>query len=161
MNQPPAGRLAMGSRSKVLVLSATAMAVLTLFLACQSPRLVQPAATSQATPHDPAQEVEERYGIRITLIGVTADGGLIDLRFRVIDPDKAQEMVQETENPLVLVAEHSGTKLAPVGRIAQNDSFVAGRIYFTLYPNAGGAIRPGDAVTVVIGDLRLEHLIAQ
>jgi len=37
----------------------------------------------------------------------------------------------------------------------------AGRVNYLLYPNAQSAINPGSRVTLVIGDLRLEHLIAQ
>jgi hypothetical protein len=38
---------------------------------------------------------------------------------------------------------------------------VIGRTYYILYGNARGAIKRGRPVTVVVGDQRLEHLIAQ
>jgi hypothetical protein len=104
---------------------------------------------------------EEETGIRVKLLAVTAGGGLVDFRFKVLDPLKAQQMVQDPKNAPVLVVEHNGTRFEPLGQITETEAFVADRIYFTLSPNTGGALQPGDSVTLVIGDWRLEHMIAQ
>ena len=36
-----------------------------------------------------------------------------------------------------------------------------GLVYYMFYPNQENVIKPGTAVSVVIGDNRLEHVIAQ
>ena len=91
--------------------------------------------------------------------GVTADGGLIDFRFQVVDAHKAATMPEPGNLP-VLIAEDRriALKLRPRADVAH---LQAGRVYYLLYPNAQSAINPGSRVTLVIGDLRLEHLIAQ
>lgn len=105
--------------------------------------------------------MEERWGIRVTLIGVTADGGLIDFRYQVIDPDKAIEMDIDPNNVPTFVIEGTGVSFTPISTMAHRHDLRVGRIYSTLYVNQGGVLRPGDLVTVIIGDAKLEHFAAQ
>ena len=35
----------------------------------------------------------------------------------------------------------------------------AGKIYFVLFKNPNGYVKPGSRVTVVIGDFKAEHLV--
>jgi hypothetical protein len=101
-------------------------------------------------------EIETKYGVRISMVAVTADGGLIDLRYTVIDPDKAALMTDSLDALPVLVA-GNGTSMAQRGaghRHGQN--LKAGISYFLLYTNEQNAIRPGDKVMVRVGDLHLD-----
>ena len=95
----------------------------------------------------------------MTLIAVTAAGGYVDFRFRVVDADKAAQLLQ-AENQPVLVAEDSGLTLK-LSALPDQETLVLDRVYFFLYPNAQNAIESGSLVTVVMGDLRLEHQVAQ
>lgn len=106
-----------------------------------------------------AAEVEQRLGIRVRFIAVTAAGGLVELRYEVVDPEKAAPLLERSGRP-VLVAEDSGAVLTMHVRPAQ-DRFLAGRTYSFLFANTRSVIRPGSLVTVAIGDLRLEHVQAQ
>ncbi|MBI5566437.1 MAG: hypothetical protein HY870_16170, partial [Chloroflexi bacterium] len=36
-----------------------------------------------------------------------------------------------------------------------------GRTYYILYGNVRGAVQSGDPVSIVVGDLKLEHVIVQ
>jgi hypothetical protein len=106
--------------------------------------------------------VEAVWGIRLTQIGVTADGGLVDVRYQVTDSDKAADFLETVENLPVLIAEDSGVVVRSAAMMANGHHDVEpGRTYFLLYRNTDGAIRPGTSVSVVFDDLRLEHLIAQ
>jgi len=105
--------------------------------------------------------IEDKWGIRATQIGVTADGGLVDFRFMVLDPDKALAMLQDVNKLPVLIAEDGGTTVNSAAMMAQKHNLAPGRTYFLLYRNTGGAIKPGGAVTVNCGDLQLEHVIAK
>ena len=106
-----------------------------------------------------AVAVEERFGIRVVLIEVTAGGGMIDFRYLVVDPDKAVHL-REPENLPFLIAEDSGITIR-VSALSDESDLEMERTYYLLYPNVRNAIKPGTKVTVVIGDLRLEHLTAQ
>lgn len=118
-----------------------------------------PAATLPPGRAATAAEVEERLGIRVRFIGVTAAGGLVELRYEVVDAEKAAGLLDMAGRP-ALVAEDSGTVLTMHVR-PEVKSLDAGRSYSFLFANTRSAIRPGTLVTVALGDLRLEHLRAQ
>src|SRR5262245_464958 len=42
-----------------------------------------------ARPSISASELPDRLGVRLTRVAVTGGGGLLDLRFQVLDPEKA------------------------------------------------------------------------
>ncbi len=103
-----------------------------------------------------------RYGVNVTLIGVTAAGGLIDFRYQVVDPDKADPIIHDVALFPKLIVEDTGETLA-LARLPHNHSveLELGGHYFFLLANARNAIHPGSEVTVVIGDVRLEHVAVQ
>jgi hypothetical protein len=106
---------------------------------------------------------EERWGIEV--LGATASGAgyMLDLRYRVLDPAKAAPLLVR-DVPTRLVDEATGAvHLVPspptVGPLRQTTRRPeAGRIYFELFANPGGTVRPGDRVTFVLGDFTLEHV---
>ena len=108
-----------------------------------------------------SSEIEERFGVRFTGLYVGAKGGLVDLRYRVIDVSKAKNFGHYTETSPLLIAEDSGKKVEVTIMMLHNHRVERGRIYYVLYRNTANAISPGTKVTVQIGDLLLEHLIAQ
>ena len=103
-----------------------------------------------------------RYGISITLIAVTAAGGLIDFRYQVVDPDKANAVIHDLDLYPKLVVEATGETLG-VRSLPHNHGKVLelGGTYFFLLPNARNAVHPGSMLTLVIGDARLEHVVVQ
>ncbi len=107
------------------------------------------------------QEFEAKWGIRITLIGVTADGGLVDLRYQVIDAQKAGTIATDKTTVPTLIDEQTGTEIASSVMSHSKHVIVAGQTYFQLYRNPQGAIQHGHPVTVKIGDIQIAHLIAQ
>jgi hypothetical protein len=145
--------------ARSLLLGGAALVILTTLVGVGL-RLAPAASAPPATPVS-AQAIEERWGVRFTQIGVTADGGLIDLRFQVLDPDKALAMIDDVQRLPVMVAESSGQLVNSALPMPARHELAAGRTYFLLYRNGAGAIQPGEPVTVVVGDQRLEHLVAQ
>jgi hypothetical protein len=117
------------------------------------------ASVNGPVPTSPA--IEAKWGVRATQIGVTADGGMVDFRFIVLDPDKALTMMQDVNNLPVLVAEGSGTIVNSSVQMAAKHDMNPGQTYFILYRNADGAIQHGTPVTVRFGNLELQHVIAK
>ena len=62
-----------------------------------------PGARSGIVPRNMA--IEQRWGIRVTQVGVTADGGLLDFRYLVLDADKALSMFDDEKTQPQLVTE--------------------------------------------------------
>lgn len=151
------------SKSKVLlfgllpiVLVAVSIAAYLIGRGWQVPRATPAAST---IPVNPA--IEQQWGVRVTQIGVTADGGMVDFRYIVLDPDKALAMQQDVNKLPVLVAEDSGTLVNSAAAMTAKHNLNPGTTYFLLYRNTNGAIKAGTPVTVKFGDLTLEHVVAK
>jgi hypothetical protein len=117
--------------------------------------LVVIAATQWAA--SPAIPEGERWGVDQLRIHRTADGRMLDLRYRVVEPDRARSLLAK-DSVAYLVHDRSGTRL-PVpstpkaGALRNHGRARAGRSYFALFTNAGALVKPGDRVTVVLGEL--------
>ena len=108
-----------------------------------------------------AADMEQEYGIKVNLVAVTAAGGLVDVRFTVVDKDKAIHILHDGASMPELLVEPTGTVIhAPTG-MRHKVTLLDGGNYFLLYSNPGGAVQAGTEVSVVIGDIRLEPLDAQ
>ena len=120
-----------------------------------------PAAAAAAARVVTAAGLEEEFGIRVNLVAVTADGGLVDLRFTVIDKEKAGHLLHDAAAMPELFVESSGALITAPHPMAHKVTVLDGASYFLLYPNSGGAIQSGTQVSVVIDDIRLTSLTAQ
>jgi hypothetical protein len=108
----------------------------------------------------PPNETELKYGIQIAQLGLTAAGGLVDVRFKVLDPAKVKSLLSNPANAPMLYA---GDKppLTPPHHALQGARFSQGQVFYILYPNLRGAVQPGVEVTVAMGDVRLGPVKAQ
>ena len=106
---------------------------------------------------------EKKWGILPLSIQLTAGGQLLDYRYLVIDPEKAEALVKRSDKAY-LIDQASGTKLpvsgTKVGPLRQTGTkLIAGMKYPILFVNSGGVIKPGNKVTLVIGEFRLEDIV--
>jgi hypothetical protein len=109
-----------------------------------------------------ADGMAARYGIDIDLLAVTAAGGLVELRYQVVDPDKAAPLVHDPDLSPALVSEETGrTLVMSTPPHHHGTELQLGGTYFFLMANAETALHKGDDVTLIIGDARLEHLEMQ
>ena len=110
-----------------------------------------PAAVSAAG-------LAERSGVRVVRVAATGGGGLLDLRYEVVDPDTAAA-VHGTNTPPALVDERSGLVIGQLLMGHMHHGKVnAGQSYYLVFMNPGDAVRRGDRVSVVLGDARLMHV---
>jgi hypothetical protein len=117
-----------------------------------------PAAEGAAAPVLDAAAFAAATGVRITQVAVTGDGGIIDLRYQVLDPDKSGA-VHSPETPPSLVDERSGVEVNQLVMGHLHSGFVhAGITYYMLFFNPGNLVQRGDTVTVQLGEARLAHV---
>jgi hypothetical protein len=108
-----------------------------------------------------ADALESAYGIRVTLVAVTAEGGLVDVRFTVTDRNKAAAVLAEQAAMPALFVERSGAVLSTSHPMAHKIVLIQGGTYFLLYPNSGGAVQPGTPVSIVVDGVRLAAITAE
>jgi hypothetical protein len=129
-----------------------------------TPATVAPVVAAQTAPPSP----EADFGIRVEALRLSAAGAMLDFRYRVLDPAKAAPLLDGRMKPYLL-DEARGAKLgvpeSPVlGRIrqtARNNKILTDRTYFIMFGNPGKALRSGDKVTLLLGELKLTGLQVQ
>lgn len=125
-------------------------------------------ATTQADAAKPpplASDSGDEGALGIDILGVrrSAAGYMLDLRYKVVDPEKAAPLVDRKVHPYLL-DQDSGARLfvpssAKIGPLRQTSGKpVAGQTYFALFANPGRYVEAGRKVTLVVGDRRVENL---
>jgi hypothetical protein len=107
------------------------------------------------------EELEERYGIRPTLIGVTAAGGMVDFRFKVLDVEKARILIKDHSLMPVLTVQDTGTRIALVSNGPHSMTFYNDKVYYILFGNPKGEVKPGTPIAVAFGDIQVGPILAQ
>jgi hypothetical protein len=108
---------------------------------------------------------EKKWGITILGIRLTANGYLLDFRYRVNDPDKASPLFSRQLKPF-LVDQATGAKFfvpnpPKVGSLRATRKPEANRNYFILFANPAGYVKKGNKVKVIVGDFKAEDLIVK
>jgi hypothetical protein len=101
----------------------------------------------------------ERSGVRVVRVNTTGDGGLLDLRFQVVDADRAQTV--HDAQP-IMIDESTGAIIKDLfmGHMHSGPQKV-GITYYLIYNNPGTIVHKGSLVTVQLGDARLPHVRVQ
>ena len=97
---------------------------------------------------------EARLGLQLAHVGVTASGGLVDARFKVLDVGKVKALLANPANAPQLLASEAPPVMAPHHAL-RGARFSEGQIFYIMYPNTRSAIKPGVEVSVAMGDARL------
>ena len=100
-------------------------------------------------------------GVKITQVALTGEGGLIDLRYQVIDPSKATAL-HDQKTPPGLVDEQSGVVASDLFmQHSHTGQFAFGETYYLVFDNPGNLVRRGTRVTVLLGDAQVEHVLVR
>src|SRR5215471_6978424 len=144
------------------VLIATGIGVLALWLPQRSSGQTSaepPAQWRRAAVSAPG--LAERSGVRLIRVAVTGGGGLLDLRYQVVDPNKAVA-VHEAKTPPAIIDERTGLVLNRLlmGHAHQGELKPA-VTYYLVFENTGNWVRRGSEVTVLLGDAQVEHVVVK
>ena len=105
-----------------------------------------------------AAHLAERSGVTITQVSVTGGGGLVDLRFKVIDPEQAAAL-HEPATPAAVVDEKSGLVVHDLLMShSHSGPFKPGVTYYLIFNNPGNWVHSGSKVTVLLGNAQVEHV---
>ena len=138
----------------ILILAVITLSAYISFNLHLSENRLKPVPITQAT-------LEQKYGLHVQLVATTAAGGLIDVRLKIIDPQKARMLLGDQANfPALLVG--NGVVIRVAEDIAsQPIKFEKDAGIYVLYPNAGNLVQPGSAVTITFGELQVEPIPAK
>jgi len=133
--------------------------------------LINGCAASGSGSHPPSDAqlrdsgLEREWGVRVLQLRLSAEGYMLDFRYRVLDSERAAPLFSREHKPY-LIDEISGAMfLVPeppkVGALRTTRPPQAGKNYFILFANPGRYIMKGNKVTVVIGNFKAEHLVVE
>jgi hypothetical protein len=122
----------------------------------------QPAAAVPVAWTRPAVSrdgLPQRSGVQITQVAVTGHGGLLDLRYKVLDPDRAHSL-HDVTTPPALIDERTGLVLNRLlmGH-AHGGEFRAAATYYLIFENTGNWVHRGSRVTVLLGNAQVDHVV--
>lgn len=149
-------------------LVAAVFAVLTLgtaaTLADEKPGAVwKPLNTRVAVDLD---TLEKDWGLEVIALRRSAGGYMLDFRYRIVDREKALDIVEGRMKPFIVDEARKLLLQVPtaekVGALRQ--THVSPRpdfIYFMMFGNPGKAIQAGDKVSLVIGDVRIDNVVVE
>jgi hypothetical protein len=111
-----------------------------------------------ARPLVSASGLVERSGVKITQVAATGDGGLVDLRFAVVDANKAAAL-HDPAHPPAVVDQRTGLVVKDLLMShAHTAPFKTGVTYYLVFNNPGDWVHRGDKVAVLLGDARVENV---
>jgi len=105
------------------------------------------------------------WGVDSFRVRAVESGELIRFSWRVLDPTKAAALNDKKANPF-LVDPGAGVQLVvpsmeKVGQLRQSSTPEAGKSYWMAFSNPGRRVKPGDRVSVVIGQFHAIGLVVE
>lgn len=147
--------------------------LLILALALALPGLAVGASAKSRADTKPAagktvesQSVEERLGVHIRGVRLSAAGFMLDLRYRILDADKAALFLDRKFVPYLLDSAGARLGVASSPKIGQLRSTQRGAIrldrdYSMLFGNPGRYLQQGSKITLVIGEHKIENITVE
>jgi hypothetical protein len=130
----------------------------------------QPAVAVAPTRYRPnrfSKRATEYYGLvwGIDSLSVKSveSGEMIRFSYRVSDPEKAKVLNDKKAEPFLADPQARVKLVIPtlekVGQLRQSSTPEAGKSYWMAFSNKGRFVKPGDRVTVMIGQFRANGLV--
>jgi hypothetical protein len=147
-----------------------AVAQLAQFAAAVAAGAVVPVAAvplkfNSVTSNRQALTIRRLWGIDNVHVRSTASGALVRFSYRVVDLDKARVLNSKEVTPYLVDEQHGLALQIPVmeqvGQLRQVAAPQNGRDYWMAFSNKGRYLKPGNHVTLITGNLRIDGLVVE
>ena len=160
--RPPAGLLAGGLAFVIAFGLAREARALDRTAVASPPPM---AGVSPEHAHHPREKtfLKRQWGVEVMDVRQTAAGHILELRYRVLDAEKAKPLFKRQTKPVLTHVESGARLLVPTpaktGALRNSNAPIAGRTYWMFFANPGGMVRPGQHVNIEIGEFRVNGLV--
>lgn len=126
----------------------------------------KPAAHRIEVPPGAVGITLPELGVEIVAVRLTAAGGMLDLRYRVLDPVKAKPLMDPAV-PISLSDPGTGAELRipvdeQIGALRQSGSRIRpGQVLANLFSNPGHVVKTGGKINLRLGDLEVAGLTVE
>jgi hypothetical protein len=150
-------RPARATRRRILR-AATLIAALAIAGAMTSAYVAE-ARVSHERPKVPrSAALETKTGVQIVRATLAADGGLLDVRYVVLDAPDAQLWMGDTSKPPELRDQRDSGVIDRVAPMRDAHAQRPGQTYFLIYQNTGNAIHRGDLIDLTVAGVTLHDI---
>jgi hypothetical protein len=120
------------------------------------------SATGGENSHVPQDSgMENDLGIRVERAALVADSGIVEIRYTVLDSQKASNFQNDVHNPPVLRSEHRSGDVYRAALMKQGHDLQPGQTYYILYLNNQNTIHRGENIQIDAGNNHLRHVPVQ
>jgi len=109
--------------------------------------------------------LEEKWGIQVENARLSAGGYMVDLSYRVLDPNKAAPILDRRIKPYMVDQTSGAVFVVPnppkVGQLRSGKNIKEGKIYFIFFANPGRYVKSGNKVAIVIGDCKIDNVVVR
>jgi len=109
------------------------------------------------TPVTTFAELEDLYGIQISLVATSMMDNIVDVRIKIVDPEKAHAILQ---NQAALLVNQDALILSPHMHSHNGSRLKAGKIFVMFFPTQQ-KIHTGSEVSLVFGPVRVESVVVK
>jgi hypothetical protein len=130
----------------------------------QAQRAVAAAKQAVLMPMPSSPQIEQEWGIRVSLVQLLASGGLVEVRYEVLNTDRANRLHADSSIDTIpsILLEGTDQQIMPrslMFHFHHGDKGTEGRTYSIVYGNSGGILHRGSLVTIRMKDgLTLQHV---
>ena len=102
--------------------------------------------------------LEEEYGLHVNLVAITGAGGFVDVRFKIVDGEKAKAFLSDKKNfPALLVNDDLVLNASEDAKSQEIRFYDDGNI-FILYVNSANAVKRGSQLRILFDDTVLDPI---
>lgn len=123
--------------------------------------IVHATTPAKRPPIPRDSEVEGHSGVRIIRASLAGDGGLIDVRYVILDPSLATKWTGNTDAPPVLDNERTHHQMDRVAAMRDGHDLRPGQTYYLIYLNKGADIKRGDKIDITIANTVLHGVTVE
>ena len=103
------------------------------------------------TPLTSFDELRDKYGLEVSLVAITAMDSIVDVRLKIVDPEKAQKLLQ---NQAALLVDQQVLILAPHQH--SHWKLRLNKMHIMFFPTQNNTIHTGSEISLVFGGVRIE-----
>jgi hypothetical protein len=109
--------------------------------------------------------MKRQWGVEVQYVRQTAAGYMLEFRYKVLDAKKAQALFERQIKPVLTHAETGARLIVPTpaktGALRNSNPPKAGTTYWMFFANPGKLVKPGDTVSIEIGEYLVDDLIVK
>jgi len=109
--------------------------------------------------------MKRQWGVEVMFVRRVAAGYMLEFRYKVLDAEKAKALFERQTKPLLTHAETGAKFIVPTpaktGALRNSNLPHAGHTYWMFFANPGKFVKPGEQVSVEIGNFLADELVVQ